>query len=324
KLKDGGEGNLKMEVKLWHTLKEDGSKYRLTFMLDRKELTLILDDFKTIFHLPQATHNNYDQFVPSPKFSDMTLCKIFSKCLTTHVTGWDQPPLQIMQMMYCFINNIHVDYAELLREGFHYSLKHPTTLIMYPRFTKIIGRHRTLSASRSPKPKMDVGDSSVQKKSTIIHLCLRFRRSTRLTPPTSVLMIDEANDMILQDTIQLSLIEQKSQKELEAKKNVKLVKKHLASEEIEKLVKGTENVKEDSLIPRNDDQHILGTRLEPRSDNESPEVEITADVQPVNVLDEEEESAYDDVYELKRRAKGKQVEETRNTPSPSPIRSTRI
>ncbi|GJW73402.1 hypothetical protein Tco_0132772 [Tanacetum coccineum] len=28
-----------------------------------------------------------------------TLCKIFSKCLTTRVTGWDQPLLQIMQMM---------------------------------------------------------------------------------------------------------------------------------------------------------------------------------------------------------------------------------
>ncbi|GKF12500.1 hypothetical protein Tco_0050426, partial [Tanacetum coccineum] len=40
--------------------------------------------------------------------------QIFSKFLTTRVTGWDQPPLQIMQMMYCFVNNIHVDYAELL------------------------------------------------------------------------------------------------------------------------------------------------------------------------------------------------------------------
>ncbi|GKF23089.1 hypothetical protein Tco_0075411, partial [Tanacetum coccineum] len=36
----------------WHTLKEDCSKYRLKFVLDRKELTLTLDDFKTIFQLP--------------------------------------------------------------------------------------------------------------------------------------------------------------------------------------------------------------------------------------------------------------------------------
>ncbi|GKG53682.1 hypothetical protein Tco_0555082, partial [Tanacetum coccineum] len=29
----------------WHTLKEDGLKYRLKFVLDKKELTLTLDDF---------------------------------------------------------------------------------------------------------------------------------------------------------------------------------------------------------------------------------------------------------------------------------------
>ncbi|GJS88687.1 retrovirus-related pol polyprotein from transposon TNT 1-94 [Tanacetum coccineum] len=39
-------------AQFWHTLKEDGSKYRLKFMLDKKELTLTLDDFRTIFHLP--------------------------------------------------------------------------------------------------------------------------------------------------------------------------------------------------------------------------------------------------------------------------------
>ncbi|GKA03243.1 hypothetical protein Tco_0676024 [Tanacetum coccineum] len=38
--------------KFWHTLKEDRSKYKLKFMLERKELTMTLDDFRTIFHLP--------------------------------------------------------------------------------------------------------------------------------------------------------------------------------------------------------------------------------------------------------------------------------
>ncbi|GJS77287.1 hypothetical protein Tco_0727168 [Tanacetum coccineum] len=102
----------------WHTLKEDGSKYRLKFMLDRKKLTLTLDDFRIIFHLPQATDNNYDRFVPAPKFSEM-----------------------IMQMLYCFVNNIYVDYADLIWEGFHYSLEHPTKLIPYTRFTKLIMSH---------------------------------------------------------------------------------------------------------------------------------------------------------------------------------------
>nr|GFC50496.1 hypothetical protein [Tanacetum cinerariifolium] len=135
-------------AQFWHTLKEDGSKYRFKFRLDKKELSLTMNDFKIIFHLPQATDNNHDRFVPRPSFFDMipfyknhlgftmelktpssfkttgllqpwqTLCKIFSKCLTTRVTGCDQSPLQIMQMMYCFINNIHVDYAELIWKEF--------------------------------------------------------------------------------------------------------------------------------------------------------------------------------------------------------------
>ncbi|GJQ92962.1 retrovirus-related pol polyprotein from transposon TNT 1-94 [Tanacetum coccineum] len=365
-------------AQFWHTLKEDGSKYRLTFMLDKKKLSLTLDDFRTIFHLPQANDNNHDSFVPPPSFLDMvpfykqqlgftmelktsssfkttgllqpwqTLCKIFSKCLTTRVTGWDQPPLQIMQMMYCFVNNIHVDYAELLWEGLYYSLHHPTSSIPYPRFTKIIishymtcfpnisrrardmyhnlqdddimknifnsgrhkdkvgmqipdwmiteemkhtehyrmyaevfgldvpltqsqptestqGTHRTPSASRSPNPKMDATESSALKWSTVIRFGLPERRSTRLTPT-----VDKADEMILLDTLQVSFAEHKSQEEQEARENVELVNEHLASVEIEKM---------------------------PRSDNESPEVEITNDeeveitnvVIPVNVNEEEEE-----------------------------------
>ncbi|GJY76428.1 hypothetical protein Tco_0481544 [Tanacetum coccineum] len=81
---------------------------------------------KVIFHLPQSTDNNHDSFVPTLAFSEMvpfyinnldftlelrsisnfkttgllqpwqTLCKMFSRCLTTRVTGYDQPSLQIM------------------------------------------------------------------------------------------------------------------------------------------------------------------------------------------------------------------------------------
>ncbi|GJV14723.1 hypothetical protein Tco_1360046 [Tanacetum coccineum] len=101
--------------------------------------------------------------------------------------------------------------------------------------------------------------------------------------------------------------EHKSRLEQEARENVELVNKHLASEEIEKLVKGSAN-----------------------SDKESPEVEKTNDeevevtnvVIPVNVNEEEDEIT-DEVYELKRREKGKIVEESRSTPLPTPIRSPR-
>ncbi|GJR10200.1 hypothetical protein Tco_0792852 [Tanacetum coccineum] len=69
------------------------------------------------------------------------------------------------------------------------------------------------------------------------------------------------------------------------------------------MVEGPENVIDDSSIPRNDDQNIPGTRLEPMSDKESPEVEITNNeeveitnvVIPVNVNEEEEEITVEEV-----------------------------
>ncbi|GJZ61380.1 retrovirus-related pol polyprotein from transposon TNT 1-94 [Tanacetum coccineum] len=394
------DANKKVDLEhFWHTLKEDGSKYRLRFMLDKKELTLTLDDFRQVFHLPQATANNHNSFVPPPSFSDMpwqTLCKIFSKCLTTRVTGWDQPPLQIMQMLYCFVNNIHVDYAELLWEGLHYSLHYPTSSIPYPRFTKIIvshymtifpeiltrvrdmyhnlqdddimknifnsGRHKNKVGMQIPALMItdemkhmehyrmyaevfgiDVPMTQSQPTEST-HGTHRTtsapRRSTHLTPPAPVPTVDKADEIILQDTLQVSLAEHKSREEQEARENVALVDEHLASEEIEKMVDGQENIVDDSSIPRNDEPNIPGTRIEPRSNKESPEVEITKDkeveitketpvveitnvVIPVNVNDDDEEIT-DEVYELKRREKGKLVEETRNSPIPTPIRSPRI
>ncbi|GJU57582.1 hypothetical protein Tco_1235348 [Tanacetum coccineum] len=63
--------------------------------------------------------------------------------------------------------------------------------------------------------------------------------------------------------------------------------------------------------------------LEPRSHKESSKVEITDEVQSVNIIEEKEESVEDD-YELGRREKRKNVKETRHTPSPTTIRSPRI
>ncbi|GJY75442.1 hypothetical protein Tco_0480558 [Tanacetum coccineum] len=200
--------------------------------------------------------------------------------------------------------------------------------------------HRTTSAPRSPNPDKEVAESSAPRRSTVIRLRLPERRSTRLTPPAPVPTVDKADEMILQDTLQVSLAEHKSHEEQEARENVALVDEHLASEEIEKMVEEQENIVDDSSIPRNDESNIPGTRIEPRSDKESPEVEIAKEKEveitqetpavditnviiPVNVTDEDEEIT-DEVYELKRREKGKNVEETRNSPIPTPIRSPRI
>ncbi|GJV39279.1 hypothetical protein Tco_1417719 [Tanacetum coccineum] len=87
---------------------------------------LYLDVYGKLWHTLRRRYSKHDSS-SSCSFLEpwQTLCKIFSKCLTTRVTGWDQPPLQIMQMLYCFVNNIHVDYAELMWEDIYYLLHHP-------------------------------------------------------------------------------------------------------------------------------------------------------------------------------------------------------
>nr|GEZ79136.1 hypothetical protein [Tanacetum cinerariifolium] len=72
------------------------------------------------------------------------------------------------------------------------------------------------------------------------------------------------------------------------------------AEEIEKLVKGLDNVEENvevasSPLRQNGNQNDPNTRLELRSDKESPKVEKSVHIsQLVNVIEEEEESTKDD------------------------------
>ncbi|GKB56662.1 hypothetical protein Tco_0912848 [Tanacetum coccineum] len=314
----------------------------------------------TIFHLPQANDNNNASFVPPPSFSDMvpfykqvlgfitelktvsnfkipgllqpwqTLCKIFSKRArdayhnlqdddimknifnsgrNKNKVGMRIPAWMITEEMK--LTEHYKMYAEV------FGLDVPLTQSQPTESTQ--GTHRTLSAPR---------------------------QSARLTPPVPVPTAEKADEMILQDMIQVSLAEHKSREEQEARENVALVYEHLAAEEIEKLVEESENV-DDSSPPRHDDTSIPGTRLEPRSDKESLEVEIVQEkeeettkdtevepdkdtpmvdvtniVIPVNVDDEEDEIT-DEVFELRRRAKGKNVEESRISPIPSPTRSPR-
>ncbi|GJX79295.1 hypothetical protein Tco_0327444 [Tanacetum coccineum] len=113
----------------------------------QKELTTTLDDFRTIFQLPQATDNNHECFVAAPKFLEMALF---------------------------FLNDI----------AFILELRSPSN----------------------------------------------FKKTDHA---------DAAEDIILQDTIQLSNAEQKSHDDLEAKQNEEKVKEHLIAEEIDKLVEGT-------------------------------------------------------------------------------------
>ncbi|GJV12593.1 hypothetical protein Tco_1354134 [Tanacetum coccineum] len=301
--------------KFWHTLKEDGSKYKLSFVLDRKELTLLLmisEQYFTCLKLLTTimiilsllqTRDKYhnledDEMVKSIFNLGKNKAGVGMKILSWMITD----DMKLMKNYRKYVAVFEVDV--------------PTTLSQPIESTQ--GTYRTTSILRTPNPDVAEEESSASRKSTVIRLRIPQRRSTRLTPPTPIPTTNEAGDIILQDIIQLSLAEQKSHEELEAKQNKDKVKEHLMAKEIEKLAEGTENIEENDVDSSTLRQNDPDTRLEPRSNNESPEVEITADVQPVNVNEEEEESAKDDC-ELKRRGKGKHKlhELTVNDPPPS-------
>nr|GEU96499.1 hypothetical protein [Tanacetum cinerariifolium] len=251
---------------------------------------------QTIFHLPQATNNNHDQFVPDPKFSEMVPFYINNLGFTLELRS-----TSLRQLVFY---NCGRHCAKLLWEGFHNSLKNPTTRISYPRFTKLIMRYYMTifpKISRRSSDRYHNLEDDVMIKSIF-----NSGKSKNVVWNEDSILDDNRRN---EDTLQISLAKKKSHKELDVT-NVKKVKEHLMAKEIEKLVEGTKNVEENVVVVsspfRNDDnQTNPNTRLKPKSDKESLEVEKIADIsEPVNVIKEKEESAEDD-YELKRREKGK-------------------
>ncbi|GJS67473.1 hypothetical protein Tco_0682037 [Tanacetum coccineum] len=137
---------------------------------------------------------------------------------------------------------------------------------------------------RSPNPVTIKGESSAPRKSTVIRVHVPRRQDPETPIPTAA-DIDVTN---LDETIQISIATQRNA-----------------------FMNDIFNIQEDP-----------GTRIELGSYKESPEVEIDIDLVIINANDEEEESAGDE-FELKRREKGKGIEETRDTPPTTPIRSPR-
>ncbi|GJZ92948.1 hypothetical protein Tco_0665013 [Tanacetum coccineum] len=284
-----------------------------------KELTMTLDDFRTIFQLPQAIDNNHEHFVAALKFLEMVPFYINNLGFTLELRSpsnfktTDLVPTWQTLWLYCFVNNIRVDYADLLWEGFHYSLEHLTTLIPYPRFTKLIVSHYMTAfpeISRRDHDKYHNLDDDVMVKN--IFNSGKNKDGVGMKIPSWMI----TDEMKLTEHYQMYAA---------VFGNEAKVKEHLMVEEFEKLVGGTKNVGNDEVDNSiSHSQNDPDTRLEPRSNMKRPKVEKTAIVsQPVNVIEEEDESTEDD-YELKRTEKWKNVEESRHTPSPTTIRSPKI
>ncbi|GKF43448.1 hypothetical protein Tco_0130000, partial [Tanacetum coccineum] len=152
---------------------------------------------------------------------------------------------------YCFVNNIYVNYAEFIWEGLHYSLEHPSTLIPYPRFTKIIVSHYMtafLEISQRVRGKYHNLEDDEMVKSKFYSR--KNKAGVGMKIPswmiTDEMKLTEHYRMYVAvfgvDVPTTHIAEQKSRDDLEAKQNEEKVKEHLMAEEIEKLVEGTENV----------------------------------------------------------------------------------
>ncbi|GJZ59094.1 hypothetical protein Tco_0614910 [Tanacetum coccineum] len=86
--------------------------------------------------------------------------------------------------------------------------------------------------------KLDIHEKKIWEAPELKRQKLEIKRKTLELKLTPVPTVDKVDEMILQDTLQVSLAEHKSQEEHEARENMELVNKHLASVEIEKMVEG--------------------------------------------------------------------------------------
>ncbi|GJR99230.1 hypothetical protein Tco_0315739 [Tanacetum coccineum] len=235
-------------AQFWHTLKKDGSKHRLKFLLDRKELTLTLDDFRTIFHLPQANDNNNALFVPPPSFSDMVpfykqvlgFSMELKKVSNFKKSGLLQP-WQTLRKMY---SNAAYNTFTALESSHrnHMTLYAPSHLTLHEDNLKQVSQNDhsesfSINVDSICIPNINLLRGQQQKKAEEI-----FTRNSS------------------------SKFADKRFEEQEARENVALVAEHLAAEEIVKLVEESENV-DDSLPTRHDDTSIPDTRRRAKGKN---------------------------------------------------------
>ncbi|GJR93117.1 retrovirus-related pol polyprotein from transposon TNT 1-94 [Tanacetum coccineum] len=251
-----------------------------------KELTMTLDDFRTIFYLPQATDNNHDHFVSAPTFSEMVPFYINNLGFTLEVsspsnfktTGNHKDGVRMKISSWMITDEMKLTYNYQMYSAV-FGVDVPITQSQLIESTQ--GTHRTTRAPRTPNP--DIAEGESKQKSH-----------------------EEFESKQNKEKVKEHLMAEEIKKLVEGTKNVE------------------ENVDvNSSTLTKNDNLIDPDTRLEPKINKESLKVELTASEQPVNVNEEEEElSEYD--YELKRREKEKHVEEIRHTPSPTTNRSLRI
>nr|GEY82685.1 hypothetical protein [Tanacetum cinerariifolium] len=152
------------------------------------------------------------------------------------------------------------------------------------------GEGMTPNAPRPPNPITIEGESSAQCKSTVVI----FRVPRRQDIDTPILTGAEIDVTNFAETIQMSIATQRSIEDFEAQQNVKKLKSTWWMKRLRILWKG---------------------QIIPYAKKSVDDVTVTND--------EVEEESIGDEFELKKRDKGKGIEESKDTHPPTPIRSPR-
>ncbi|GJV21651.1 hypothetical protein Tco_1370671 [Tanacetum coccineum] len=165
-----------------------------------------------------------------------------------------------MQLLYCFINNVHVDYAEILWEGLHYSLMHPANLIPYLRFTKIIIDYYM---TENPDISCRVHDNyhRVKNDDLVKNIFNSRKNKDRAGMKIPNWMVTEAMNLTHHYNMYVTVF---------WVDNVEQVKEHMVDEELDHLLDGTKNVDVDEFMSDIlNNQEDLDTRIDPGSYKET-------------------------------------------------------
>ncbi|GJV09654.1 hypothetical protein Tco_1351195 [Tanacetum coccineum] len=279
------------------------TKDTIKFNLDRQEIVYTIDMFRDTLHLPVETPNNpfielvnikviessmqkvgyqcvvdkvsafYTKFLAQPW---QTMFKVFNRCLTTRTSRHDQIKINIIQLFYAVVNRVHVYHASLfwnllfrgilIPDGFLADEIHATN--DYAEYETVFVK------SSGEKEEANCWRNKFIEKS--LKVTVKQKKTTLILP----LSDDKERDEIAKATL-LSLTMHKTTLVAEAQENVAKVQEKLVEKEIEKMVEGEED-KElyasefvDSML--NDDVDDFGTRIEPESHKENPEVVVNDD-----------------------------------------------
>ncbi|GJR69998.1 retrovirus-related pol polyprotein from transposon TNT 1-94 [Tanacetum coccineum] len=243
---------------------------KFKFFVDEEEVTFSVDDFRTLFQLPQATENNHAEFEEPPELLTMlafltelgyakqirlarnfmttdlpqpwqTLRKILMRYLTTRETSVDQPQLHMMQMKKKGRGMRIPEWllTEKMKQTTNYKVYATDFQIAIPMTQSqptesTQGMNMTPSALMSPNAQEQQGESSALKKSTII----KIPRRKQPHPATHILTAEKINVDNLDEATQIRIAIARSAEEYKAQQAIKKVDEHLMDEDIKKLVEG--------------------------------------------------------------------------------------